>query len=290
MTSNYNRRGLVLAAMAALTTFMMPGSATADEPFKIGLILPMSGPFASTGKEIAAAVRVYQKKYGDNVAGRKVEIILKDDGGLQPDVTKRLARKTGRSTETIRYTLKQFDRDHPEAAIFPDNQGPLQLDSKRKIYQQYQHGESVETLAKRFCRTRTSIYRIISEMRAQRIMDLPFEHIPNETFARVRSHKREDRIIGPVPESALPVKKSRMPSDLPPYLASLYEVPLLTRKQEAFLFRKMNYLKYKAGKLRSKLDPARPKRRLDLSTPLIPPAGRKLGMTNEEIYELIEFP
>ena len=53
-----------------------------------------------------------------------------------------------------------------------------------------------------------------------------------------------------------------MPSGLPPYLASLYEVPLLTRKQEAHLFRKMNYLKYKAGRLRAKLDPARPKRRL----------------------------
>ena len=53
-----------------------------------------------------------------------------------------------------------------------------------------------------------------------------------------------------------------MPGDLPPYLASLYEVPLLTRKQEAFLFRKMNYLKNKAGRLRAKLDPARPKRGL----------------------------
>jgi hypothetical protein len=37
-------------------------------------------------------------------------------------------------------------------------------------------------------------------------------------------------------------------------------------------------------------EPTRPKRRLSLDTPLIPPAGRKLGMTNEEIYELIEFP
>ena len=129
--------------------------------------------------------------------------------------------------ETIRYTLKQFDRDHPEAAIFPDSQGPLQSDRSGRSYQQYQHGEPVETLAKRFCRTRTSIYRIIAEMRAQRIMDLPLEYIPNETFARVRSHRREDRIIGPMPESEVPLKKTRMPSDLPPYLASLYEVPLL---------------------------------------------------------------
>ena len=47
-----------------------------------------------------------------------------------------------------------------------------------------------------------------------------------------------------------PLKKARLPSGLPPYLASLYEVPLLTRNQEAHLFRKMNYLKYKASKLR----------------------------------------
>jgi len=36
--------------------------------------------------------------------------------------------------------------------------------------------------------------------------------------------------------------------------------------------------------------PAKPRRRLSLDTPLIPPAGRKLGMTNEELCELIEFP
>ena len=49
---------------------------------------------------------------------------------------------------------------------------------------------------------------------------------------------------------------------MPPYLASLYEVPLLTREQEAQLFRKMNYLKYKASRLRDKLDVSRPESRL----------------------------
>ena len=51
----------------------------------------------------------------------------------------------------------------------------------------------------------------------------------------------------------------RVPAGLPPYLASLYDVPLLSREQEAHLFRKMNYLKYKAGKLRDELDPSQPK-------------------------------
>ncbi len=62
-----------------------------------------------------------------------------------------------------------------------------------------------------------------------------------------------------IPENDEPPKKTRLPSGLPPYLASLYEVPLLTRTQEAHLFRKMNYLKYKAGQLREKLDSAQPK-------------------------------
>jgi RNA polymerase primary sigma factor/RNA polymerase sigma factor len=62
-----------------------------------------------------------------------------------------------------------------------------------------------------------------------------------------------------MPEPEQPVKKARLPSGLPPYLASLYEVPLLTREQEAHLFRKFNYLKYRASKLREQLDPARAK-------------------------------
>lgn len=81
------------AGLAALATLMAPAAVVAEEPVRIGLILPMSGPFASTGKEIEAAVRVYQKTHGDSVAGRKVEVILKDDGGVQPDQTKRLAQE-----------------------------------------------------------------------------------------------------------------------------------------------------------------------------------------------------
>jgi len=123
--------------------------------------------------------------------GERSEIIgrarrLARAGGCPADVTKRLARKTGRSSETIRYTLKQFDREHPEMAVFPDHSGPLSLETKRKIFQQYHRGESVEVLAKRFCRTRTSIYRIISEMRAQRILELPLDYIPNDDFPDIR--------------------------------------------------------------------------------------------------------
>src|SRR6185312_12258947 len=176
-------------------------------------------------------------------------------GGCPAEVTRRIADRMGRSVETIRYTLKAFDQEHPDLAIFPENSGPLSDEAKRKIDQQYRRGVSVDVLAKRFCRTKTSIYRIINEMRAVRILELPLDCIDNEMFSRASSEKV---ILGPMPESP-PAKKSCLPSGLPPYLASLYEVPLLNREQEMHLLRKMNYLKYRAAKLREGLEPAHAK-------------------------------
>ncbi|HEV2971743.1 MAG TPA: sigma-70 family RNA polymerase sigma factor [Pirellulales bacterium] len=177
-------------------------------------------------------------------------------GGCPADVTRRLARRTGRSVETIRYTLKQFDQEHPDLAVFPESTGPLSEDNKKKIYQQYRRGVSVETLAKRYCRTKTSIYRIINEMRAKRILELPLDFIPNPEFAKADA---AEKILVAMPQPEQAQKKARLPSGLPPYLASLYEVPLLTREQEGHLFRKFNFVKHMASRLREGLDPSRAK-------------------------------
>ena len=117
-------------------------------------------------------------------------------------------------------------------AILPYNHGPLQTETKLDVYLQHRRGESVQALAQRYHRAPSRIYRIINEMRAARVMELPLDYIANEEFARVRSKKETAEIMGPLPESDLPPKKPRLPSDTPPYLASLYEVPLLTREQE----------------------------------------------------------
>lgn len=90
---NTQRRNLLTGGAAAVAVGLIPKISWAAEPVKIGLILPMSGPFASTGKQIDTAVKLFMQQNGDTVAGRKVEIILKDDGGLQPEVTKQLAQE-----------------------------------------------------------------------------------------------------------------------------------------------------------------------------------------------------
>jgi branched-chain amino acid transport system substrate-binding protein len=82
-----------LNSLAALACFAALAPATAqDTAFKIGLILPLTGPFASTGKQLEAAARLYMAQNGDTVAGRKVVLIVKDDTGAA-DVTKRIAQE-----------------------------------------------------------------------------------------------------------------------------------------------------------------------------------------------------
>ena len=175
-------------------------------------------------------------------------------GGCPADVTRRIAEHMGRSVETIRYTIKQFDQDHPDLAIFPDQTGPLNLEMKERIYADFLSGKSAESVAKRFCRTKGTVYRIVNEMRARAIMELPLDFMDNPEFHRRGAERRILETGMPDPEHT--PRRVKAPAGLPRYLASLYETPLLTREQEYYLFRKYNYLKFRAGRLREKLDVA----------------------------------
>jgi branched-chain amino acid transport system substrate-binding protein len=86
-----NQRTFIASALAAIC-LTVSAYAHAQETFKIGLILPMTGPFASTGKQIEAATKLYLAQHGSTVAGKKIEVILKDDTST-PDVTKRIAQE-----------------------------------------------------------------------------------------------------------------------------------------------------------------------------------------------------
>ena len=80
-------KGLAASALALAT---LP--ALAQETVKVGLILPMTGQQASTGRQLEAGVKAYMAQHGDKVAGKKVEVIIKDDTGVA-DISKRLAQE-----------------------------------------------------------------------------------------------------------------------------------------------------------------------------------------------------
>ncbi len=177
-------------------------------------------------------------------------------GGCPAEVARRIAEQMKRSVETIRYTIKQFDERNPELAIFPDQTGPLNLEMKERMYADYLSGKSVEGIARRYCRTKTTVYRVVNEMRARAILELPMDFMDSPEFHRKAADKK---ILTPLPEPEHTPRRVKPPAGLPRYLASLYETPLLTREQEAHLFRKFNFLKYRASKLRDQMDPTRAK-------------------------------
>ncbi|MGG5810631.1 ABC transporter substrate-binding protein [Falsiroseomonas sp. CW058] len=85
------RRGLALGTGATLLA--APAVRAQGAVFRIGLILPMTGPFASTGRQVEAGIRTYLRQHGDSFGGRRVEILLRDDTGTAPDVTRRHAQE-----------------------------------------------------------------------------------------------------------------------------------------------------------------------------------------------------
>ncbi len=87
-----SRRNFLKAGAVAMGLALMAGTALAQDAIKIGLILPMTGPFTSTGKQIAAAAQLYMAQKGTTIAGKKVELIIKDDTGVA-DVTRRIAQE-----------------------------------------------------------------------------------------------------------------------------------------------------------------------------------------------------
>ncbi len=191
----------------------------------------------------------------DEIARRARRMALVSQAGLV-EIARRIARKMSRSPETVRSVLKAYDHDHPERAIFPPSTGPLDEEAKAQIYRLFRRGVSAEVLAAQFGRTRSSIYRVINEMRARRILGARLEYMPHPSFDDPAARAEILRPT-PVPADGKAPRRTKAPKGLPPYLADLYDVPLLSREQEVHLFRKMNYLKSLANQLRDQVEPCR---------------------------------
>ena len=80
-------------AALALALTALSGAAAAQGTIKIGMVSTFSGPFAEYGQQMLGGMKAYMKLHGDTVAGKKIEIVQRDDGGPAPEVAKRLAQE-----------------------------------------------------------------------------------------------------------------------------------------------------------------------------------------------------
>ena len=184
---------------------------------------------------------------------RRAKRLSRACGSTLTEISRRIARRLGRSVETVRYTIKRYDQEHPEQALFPGLTGPMDAATKESIFHSYRRGINVDTLAKTYQRTRTSVYRAINEVRAQRKLEQPLDYIPHADFDKP---ELAALILAPMPgleEYEAKRRSMKAPRDVPPELAACYESPLLSKDQEQHLFRKMNFLKHQASVLRNQL-------------------------------------
>ncbi|MFT4013917.1 MAG: ABC transporter substrate-binding protein [Paracoccus sp. (in: a-proteobacteria)] len=84
------RRHFLLAGAAVAV--LAAGPALAADTVKVGILLPMSGPFSQYGKQMQNGIDLFLKQHGDSVAGKQIKVIIKDDGGIAPDRARRAAQ------------------------------------------------------------------------------------------------------------------------------------------------------------------------------------------------------
>lgn len=190
------------------------------------------------------------------LSGEEREQIISDARSLAAagltltDVSRKLGRKLRRATETIRYTLRDYDRSYPENAIFQVRGVPISTEHQALIYDLRQQGVSVKDLARRFSRSIESVKSILSEVQIKRLKELPIDFMDSDEF---HQEDAQTVICGEAPGYDDDKKSTRVPSGLPSYLSELYGVPLLNKPQEQYYFRKMNFMKWRAKSLQERL-------------------------------------
>lgn len=219
----------------------------------VGFLPSLTDPFLAANRDrVSKSGRFTQmtEQEKEEILHR-ARILARQGVASLTEISRRVAKDMGRATETVRYTLRNWDREHPDQALFPSLTGPFDPATKQMIFNSFRRGMTVTNLAKSFQRTASSMYRVIHEIRAQRLLDQKLEYIDNSAFAEALADPKKDaEFLADMPgmEHFEQARRSmRVPKDAPPELTSLYQVPLLTKDQEQHLFRKMNYLKFKAS-------------------------------------------
>ncbi|MDX2201087.1 MAG: sigma-70 family RNA polymerase sigma factor [Phycisphaerae bacterium] len=174
-------------------------------------------------------------------------------------VAKAVAETCGRAVETIRLILKAHDDAHPGAGIFNRQIPGIAADDQRlAIWSAYCDGQSIAAISQRVGKSTRSVYAIVTQMRALERRRTPIEFIASDEFEQSGADAlvlKDASLKNPYKPAEIGAA-SRTPANLPPYLKQLFSLPLLTPQGEAALFRKMNYLKFKAERMRKALDPA----------------------------------
>ena len=232
-----------------------------DGAKRLGFSQSMVDEFLSANPELVKYAKGFSRltaRQKQQIVGEAAKLTVHTNLSRHQIINK-ISAKMGKSHETIRYTLLDYERAHPDKAIFKKSAGVIEPAQAADIYRLYKQGCEIKELMERFDRNRSSIYRIINQRRAKALLVKKIEFVPSDDFFK---DDAEEKILA---ESTAKTKP-RVREDFEPfkltggsiseYLHTLQDAPVLNRERELELFRRYNYLKFLACRRRTGIKPA----------------------------------
>lgn len=166
----------------------------------------------------------------EQIASLVRELTNKKSYRTQNELVREIARQVHRSRQTVRAVLDELGRRQTASSAIPRSRGRMSSKDAVKLYKMSRQDVSVKRLMELFGRSRSSVYRVINQQRAKELFSQKIEFVPSEEFLSPNT----EQIILSVPLEKLLPKNSDQSA-------------LLSRQQETDLFRRYNYLKFRAA-------------------------------------------
>ena len=196
---------------------------------------------------------------GDDIVRRAKRLALMCHC-CQHEISRRIGRKLNRSPLTVAQIIRRYDEAHPNDAVFALAPEPITPDERTRILRGYRRGLALRRLARRTCRPKSAIWRVITTERLAKLNKRKVKFIDDPLYHQPEAAGVVDQIVRASFEQALDTPSTgampgnRVPRDLPPYLAELYRSALLTPAQERALFIQFNLHKFQFVGARRKIE------------------------------------
>ena len=229
-----------------------------DGKKKLGFLQSSVNKFVNENPELTT----YAKNFTKVTEDEKMQII-KQAANLVArtslsayQIFEKIAAKTGKAHETVRYIILNHDEVNPRKRVFKLPPGVIRPEAAAELYKLYKQGCSLEELMTRFGRSKSSVYRIINRQRARAVLVKKIDFIDSDEF---HEDNAKQKILAAPATGIKPTFKAvnepfkLAAGSLQKYIQTLKDTPLLNRQQEIDLFRRYNYLKYAVCKEREKI-------------------------------------
>ena len=163
-------------------------------------------------------------------------------------IIEQISEKLGMAHETVRYTLQEYEASHRDRPVFRKPAGRMRPTEAAELYRLYKQGIGVRQLMARFDRSRATIYRIVHQRRAMGLLAKKIDYVPSDDYlvegAKEQILGKPLQVDRPQPEKHIEPFELVGESLLPEYLQVLKTTAVLSREEEAEMFRRYNFLKF----------------------------------------------